>query len=67
VLDSLIHYLRAAVPRLDGGGQHASPTSARWCRPTWRLMHLRMPDRLQYSVSVDPDALPLHCPPRTPC
>jgi sensor histidine kinase YesM len=29
------------------------------------LMQLRMPDRLQYAVEVDPATLPLRCPPMT--
>ena len=64
VLGSLIAYLRAAVPRLDEGGS----TVAReidLVRAYLELMQLRMPDRLQYSVSVDPAALPLACPPTT--
>ncbi|HVE72125.1 MAG TPA: ATP-binding protein, partial [Thermoanaerobaculia bacterium] len=29
------------------------------------LMHMRMPDRLQYTMNVDPSALGVRCPPTT--
>ena len=64
VLGSLIAYLRAAVPRLD---EHGSTVAREvdLVRAYLDLMQMRMPDRLQYSVSVEPDALPLACPPTT--
>ncbi|RQP21913.1 sensor histidine kinase [Piscinibacter terrae] len=62
VLDSLIAYLRAAVPRLD---ENASTLSQEieLVRAYLELMRMRMPDRLQYSLHADDAALPLRCPP----
>jgi len=64
VLAALIAYLRAAVPRLDD-----PVTTLRRERDLVRayleLMHLRMPDRLRWSMQVDPEALDLRCPPLT--
>ena len=64
VLDSLIAYLRAAVPRLH------EPTTTleqelQLVRAYLELMHMRMPDRLQFDVQADADALKLRCPPTT--
>ena len=64
VLDSLIAYLRAAVPRLH------EPTTTleqelQLVRAYLELMHMRMPDRLQFDVQVDAGALKLRCPPTT--
>jgi hypothetical protein len=62
VLDSLIAYLRAAVPRLDETfttlGQEIELV-----RAYLELMHLRMPDRLQFAIHAEPAAMPLRCPP----
>jgi len=64
VLRSLIAYLRAAVPRLDDAttsvGQEAALVQA-----YLELMHMRMPDRLAFSVNVDEAAMALRCPPMT--
>lgn len=64
VLDSLIAYLRAAVPRLNDPlstlGQELELV-----RAYLELMHLRMPDRLQFDLHCDPAALELRCPPAT--
>jgi LytS/YehU family sensor histidine kinase len=64
VLDSLIGYLRAAVPRL-----HEPATTLeqelQLVRAYLELMHMRMPDRLQFDLQVDAAALPLRCPPTT--
>jgi LytS/YehU family sensor histidine kinase len=64
VLDSLIAYLRAAVPRLNEPittlGQELQLV-----RAYLELMHLRMPDRLQFDLQVDGAALELRCPPTT--
>ncbi len=64
VLDSLIAYLRAAVPRL-----HESATTMaqelQLVRAYLELMHMRMPDRLKYSLQVDDAALALRCPATT--
>ena len=64
VLDSLIAYLRAAVPRL-----HESATTLgqefELVRAYLEVMHMRMPDRLQFTLDADEDALAQHCPPMT--
>ncbi len=64
VLDSLIAYLRAAVPRL-----HESATTMaqelQLVRAYLELMHMRMPDRLKYSLQVDDAVLALRCPATT--
>ncbi len=64
VLDSLIAYLRAAVPRLHEAAttleQELQLVSA-----YLELMHMRMPDRLQYTLQVDEAAKALRCPPTT--
>lgn len=62
VLQSLVRYLRAAVPRLDGANTTLGD-ELQQTRAYLELMQLRMPDRLQFSVEADPEALPLHCPP----
>jgi signal transduction histidine kinase len=64
VLDSLIAYLRAAVPRLH------EPTSTmaqevQLVRAYLELMHMRMPDRLHFELQVDTAAMELRCPPTT--
>ena len=64
VLQSLIAYLRAAVPRL-----HETSTTLgeelKLVQAYLELMHMRMPDRLQFSLHVDETALALRCPPTT--
>jgi hypothetical protein len=64
VLDTLITYLRAAVPRLH------EPTTTmgqelQLVRSYLELMQMRMPDRLQFALSVDDAALAVRCPPTT--
>lgn len=64
VLGTLIAYLRAAVPRLN------EPfTTLRnelvLARSYLELMHMRMPDRLQFDIRVEDAALDLRCPPLT--
>jgi len=64
VLDSLIAYLRAAVPHLDA----TSTTLAQelqLVRAYLELMHMRMPDRLQYAIHAAPGTDDLRCPPMT--
>lgn len=64
VLGSLIAYLRAAVPRLH----EPSATLAQeleLVRAYLDVMHMRMPDRLAFTLHADEDALPMHCPPMT--
>jgi sensor histidine kinase YesM len=62
VLESLIAYLRAAVPRL-----HEPATTLRQelelVRAYLDVMHMRMPDRLEFMLQVDDSALNLHFPP----
>jgi hypothetical protein len=64
VLNHLIAYLRAAVPRLNEPmttvGQELELV-----RAYLELMHMRMPDRLKFDVQVDDAALPLRVPPMT--
>jgi LytS/YehU family sensor histidine kinase len=64
VLRSLIAYLRAAVPRLKDStttiGQEVELAQA-----YLEVMHMRMPDRLRFSLRVDDDAAGLTCPPMT--
>lgn len=64
VLRSLIAYLRAAVPLL-----HESAVTVgremELVRAYLELMHMRMPDRLQFALHVDEPALALQCPPTT--
>jgi len=62
LLDSLIHYLRAAVPRLDDPVSLFADERA-LVQAYLDVMHLRMPDRLTFSIAVDDDVLALHCPP----
>jgi signal transduction histidine kinase len=64
VLDSLIAYLRAAVPRLDEPAT-TMEQELQLVRAYLELMYMRMPDRLQFEVQVDSAALKLRCPPTT--
>jgi LytS/YehU family sensor histidine kinase len=61
VLDSLIAYLRAAVPRL-----HEPATTLGQeldlVRAYLELMQIRMPDRLQFTIEVDKGGAPLALP-----
>jgi signal transduction histidine kinase len=64
VLDSLIAYLKAAVPQIN------APLSTiaqelNLARSYLDVMQMRMPDRLQFSVSVEADTTTLQCPPLT--
>jgi len=64
VLDTLIAYLRAAVPRL-----HEPSTTIgqelQLVRAYLTLMQLRMPDRLEFDLQADAASLELRCPPTT--
>ena len=64
VLQSLVAYLRAAVPRMHEPattlGQELQLVQA-----YLELMHMRMPDRLQFALHVDPETRTLRCPPMT--
>jgi two-component sensor histidine kinase len=62
VLQSLIAYLRAAMPQLHEG----TPTLKReeaLVRAYLELMQMRMPDRLQYTLSIEPQLHALRLPP----
>lgn len=64
VLKSLVAYLRAAVPRM-----HESATTLgqelELVRAYLELMRMRMPDRLQFALHIEPAASRLRCPPMT--
>lgn len=62
MLDHLIAYLRAALPKLAAEEVTFAQEQQAVCAYL-ELMRMRMPDRLGYSVHVDPGALALHCPP----
>ncbi|UXI70517.1 sensor histidine kinase [Tahibacter amnicola] len=64
VLGSLIAYLRAAVPRLNEPSTTLQQ-EIELVRAYLEVMHMRMPDRLQFALDVDEAALPLRCPPMT--
>jgi signal transduction histidine kinase len=55
VLKSLIAYLRAALPKLHEGGLPSLANEVSLVRAYLELMHLRMPDRLQFGVDVPAD------------
>jgi sensor histidine kinase YesM len=62
VLGSLIAYLRAAMPRLHEQ-QTTLGDELALVRAYLELMHMRMPDRLQYDVQVDVSLSWLRFPP----
>jgi signal transduction histidine kinase len=62
VLDHLITYLRAAVPRLHDPSTTVEQET-QLVRSYLELMHMRMPDRLQFGLQVDEEAKALRCPP----
>lgn len=64
VLGSLISYLRAAVPRLHDPSTTLSQ-EIELVRAYLEVMHMRMPDRLQFSLQVDDAAVSIICPPMT--
>jgi sensor histidine kinase YesM len=64
VLASLIAYLRAAVPRMQSQSTTLQ-SEVEMVRAYLDLMQMRMPDRLQYAIHLDPAAARLHCPPMT--
>jgi len=61
VLDSLIAYLRAALPRLDEGSSTLGQ-ELDLVRAYLELMHLRIPDRLRYAVHDEGVDRGLRCP-----
>jgi signal transduction histidine kinase len=64
VLDHLIEYLRAAVPRLNAT-EHAFEQELALVCAYLELMRMRMPDRLRFAIDIDPEVLQLQCPPMT--
>ena len=62
VLSSLIAYLRAAMPRLQDETACLGDELA-LVRAYLELMHLRMPDRMQYRIEVPAELLGLRFPP----
>src|SRR5918995_2128355 len=64
VLRSLTAYLRAAVPLLHEPAATIE-RELQLVRPYRELMQMRMPDRLEYAMNVDPSALKVRCPPTT--
>ncbi|HSI52438.1 MAG TPA: histidine kinase [Ramlibacter sp.] len=61
VFRSLIDYLRAAVPHLQQGDANLGDEE-RLVRAYLDLMQMRMPDRLAYSVNIDPELRSLRFP-----
>jgi hypothetical protein len=64
VLDSLIAYLRAAVPRLNDPATTMAQ-ELELVRAYLDLMHMRMPDRLQFALHTGDAVQHLRCPPMT--
>lgn len=64
VLKSLVEYLRAAVPRLQEPATTLGQ-ELQLVRSYLELMHMRMPDRLRFTLSIDDAAPGIHCPPMT--
>ena len=62
VLGSLIAYLRAAVPSLNDAASTLRQ-ELDLVRAYLELMHMRMPDRLQFSIKIDDAAMRIKCPP----
>jgi len=62
VLRSLIAYLKATMPRLDDGDAQLGREMA-LVRSYLELMHLRMPDRLHFTVEGDAALQGFPCPP----
>jgi two-component sensor histidine kinase len=64
VLKSLIAYLRAAVPRMHEVGTTLGQ-ELDLVRAYLELMQMRIPDRLQFALHIEPAANALQCPPMT--
>jgi two-component sensor histidine kinase len=62
VLASLIRYLRAAMPKVDGATPNLADEIQR-VRAYLDLMAMRMPDRLRFEIDVDNSSASLHFPP----
>jgi signal transduction histidine kinase len=63
VLKSLIAYLRAAMPRLQEGHLSLLHDELELVHAYLDLMHLRMPDRLEVQIDVDPALHGVRFPP----
>jgi LytS/YehU family sensor histidine kinase len=61
VLGSLISYLRAAVPRLHDPSSTLE-LELELVRAYLEVMHMRMPDRLQFAIHAEGESLPVYCP-----
>jgi LytS/YehU family sensor histidine kinase len=64
VLANLIAYLRAAVPRINDSTTTLGQ-ELQLARAYLELMQMRMPDRLQFALRIEPAADQLQCPPMT--
>ncbi len=64
VLKSLIAYLRAAVPRMQEVGTTLGQ-ELELVRAYLELMQMRIPDRLQFALHIEPAANSQQCPPMT--
>jgi hypothetical protein len=64
LLQCLTAYLRAAVPRLDDAATTLGQ-ELELVRAYLELMQMRMPDRLQFALHINPALRPVHCPPMT--
>lgn len=64
VLESLIAYLRAAVPRLHDPATTLGQ-ELHLVRAYLDVMQMRMPDRLQFALRIEEAATGLRCPPMT--
>jgi hypothetical protein len=64
ILDNLIDYLRAAVPKLNERATTLGE-ELQLVQAYLQLMSTRIPDRLQYTVHADEKAYELSCPPLT--
>jgi sensor histidine kinase YesM len=62
VFRSLIDYLRAAMPHLQPGDATLGDEE-KLVRAYLDLMHMRMPDRLQYATEIDPSLRSMRFPP----
>lgn len=62
LLENLIAYLRAAVPQISERNSSVANEMER-VRVYLEIMHLRMPDRLQFSLAMTPDVGAIQCPP----
>jgi histidine kinase/histidine kinase/DNA gyrase B/HSP90-like ATPase len=64
VLKSLVAYLRAAVPKLQDSITTVGEEAA-LARAYLDVMHMRMPDRLEFAIRIDAEARDVECPSMT--